>query len=135
MTRTPLPVLVRKFALRRKVRAAAPPSRIAGAGGTPFASPSAKSRKKDSAACDVMRCAVELIHRGGPCRLPAPGGGFLTGFGAPVVNDGAVIAFPAVVKLGPALGAIFIAPARASLVRLVRHGRSGTHRRHLRPVL
>jgi hypothetical protein len=42
---------------------------------------------------------------------PAPGGGFFTGFGAPVVNDRGAIAFPAVVKLGPALGAIFVAPA------------------------
>jgi hypothetical protein len=42
---------------------------------------------------------------------PAPGGGFYAGFGAPVVNNQGAIAFPAVVKLGPALGAIFIAPS------------------------
>lgn len=44
---------------------------------------------------------------------PAPGGGFFAGFGAPVVNSKGAIAFPAVVKQGPALGAIFIAPAEA----------------------
>jgi hypothetical protein len=44
---------------------------------------------------------------------PAPGGGFFTSFGAPVVNNKGAIAFPAVVKLGPALGAIFVAPAEA----------------------
>ena len=44
---------------------------------------------------------------------PAPGGGFFAGFGAPVVNNKGAIAFPAVVKLGPALGAIFVAPAEA----------------------
>jgi hypothetical protein len=42
---------------------------------------------------------------------PAPGGGFFAGFGAPVVNDKGAIAFPTVVRLGPALGAIFIAAA------------------------
>jgi hypothetical protein len=42
---------------------------------------------------------------------PAPGGGFYASFGAPVVNNQGAIAFPAVVKLGPALGAIFIAPS------------------------
>jgi hypothetical protein len=44
---------------------------------------------------------------------PAPGGGFFAGFGAPVVNNSGAIAFPAVVKLGPALGAIFVAPPEA----------------------
>ena len=44
---------------------------------------------------------------------PAPGGGFFAGFGAPVVNNRGAVAFPAVVKLGPALGAIFVAPAEA----------------------
>ena len=44
---------------------------------------------------------------------PAPGGGFFAGFGAPVVNNKGAIAFPAVVKLGPALGAIFVAPPEA----------------------
>ena len=44
---------------------------------------------------------------------PAPGGGFFSGFGAPVVNNKGAIAFPAVVKLGPALGAIFVAPTEA----------------------
>jgi hypothetical protein len=44
---------------------------------------------------------------------PAPGGGFFAGFGAPVVNDKGAVAFPTVVKLGPALGAIFIATADA----------------------
>jgi len=42
---------------------------------------------------------------------PAPSGGFYASFGAPVVNNQGAIAFPAVVKLGPALGAIFIAPS------------------------
>jgi hypothetical protein len=42
---------------------------------------------------------------------PAPGGGFFTSFGAPVVNNTGAIAFPAIVKLGPALGAIFVAAA------------------------
>ena len=45
---------------------------------------------------------------------PAPGGGFFAGFGAPVVNNRGAVAFPAVVKLGPALGAIFVAPAEAA---------------------
>jgi hypothetical protein len=44
----------------------------------------------------------------------APGGGFYAGFGAPVVNNRGAIAFPAVVKLGPAFGAIFVAPAEGS---------------------
>jgi hypothetical protein len=46
---------------------------------------------------------------------PAPGGGFFAGFGAPVVNSRGAVAFPAVVKLGPALGAIFVAPAEAPM--------------------
>jgi len=46
---------------------------------------------------------------------PAPGGGFFAGFGAPVVNNRGAVAFPAVVKLGPALGAIFVAPAEAPM--------------------
>jgi hypothetical protein len=46
---------------------------------------------------------------------PAPGGGFFAGFGAPIVNNRGAIAFPAVVKLGPALGAIFVAPAEAPM--------------------
>jgi hypothetical protein len=45
---------------------------------------------------------------------PAPGGGFFAGFGAPVVNSKGAVAFPAVVKLGPALGAIFVAPAEGA---------------------
>jgi hypothetical protein len=52
----------------------------------------------------------------------APGGGFFTGFGAPVVNDKGAVAFPAIVKLGPALGAIFVAPAEAPLHLLVGTG-------------
>jgi hypothetical protein len=53
---------------------------------------------------------------------PAPGGGFFTSFGAPVLNDRGGIAFPAVVKLGPALGAIFVAPVEAPLHLLVGTG-------------
>jgi hypothetical protein len=53
---------------------------------------------------------------------PAPGGGFFTSFGAPVVNDRGAVAFPAVVKLGPALGAIFVAPAEAPMHLLVGTG-------------
>ena len=45
---------------------------------------------------------------------PAPGGGFFAGFGAPVVNNRGAVAFPAVVKLGPAFGAIFVAPAEGA---------------------
>ena len=53
---------------------------------------------------------------------PAPGGGFFTGFGAPAVNDKGAVAFPAVVKLGPALGAIFVAPAEAPMHLLIGTG-------------
>jgi hypothetical protein len=53
---------------------------------------------------------------------PAPGGGFFTTFGAPVVNDRGAVAFPAVVKQGPALGAIFIAPADAPMQFLLGTG-------------
>ena len=52
----------------------------------------------------------------------APGGGFFTGFGAPVVNNKGAVAFPAIVKLGPALGAIFVAPAEAPIRLLVGTG-------------
>jgi hypothetical protein len=52
----------------------------------------------------------------------APGGGFFTGFGAPVVNEKGAVAFPAIVKLGPALGAIFVAPAEAPMHLLIGTG-------------
>lgn len=57
--------------------------------------------------------AVHQLTKVAAAGEPAPGGGFYTGFGAPVVNNAGAIAFPAVVKLGPALGAIFVAPAEA----------------------
>jgi hypothetical protein len=55
--------------------------------------------------------AVHQLMKVAASGEPAPGGGFFAGFGAPVVNSKGAIAFPAVVKLGPALGAIFVAPA------------------------
>jgi hypothetical protein len=57
--------------------------------------------------------AVHQLTKVAAVGEPAPGGGFYAGFGAPVVNSSGAIAFPAVVKLGPALGAIFVAPAEA----------------------
>src|SRR5262249_29361261 len=57
--------------------------------------------------------AVHQLMKVAAAGEPAPGGGFFAGFGAPVVNDRGGIAFSAVVKLGPALGAIFVAPADA----------------------
>jgi len=57
--------------------------------------------------------AVHQLAKVAAVGEPAPGGGFFAGFGAPVVNNSGAIAFPAVVKLGPALGAIFVAPAEA----------------------
>src|SRR5215468_7262219 len=57
--------------------------------------------------------AVHQLTKVAASGEPAPGGGFFAGFGAPVVNNKGAIAFPAVVKLGPALGAIFVAPADA----------------------
>ena len=57
--------------------------------------------------------AVHQLTKVAASGEPAPGGGFFAGFGAPVVNNKGAIAFPAVVKLGPALGAIFVAPAEA----------------------
>jgi hypothetical protein len=57
--------------------------------------------------------AVHQLTKVAAAGEPAPGGGFLAGFGAPVVNDTGAVAFPAVVKLGPALGAIFVAPVEA----------------------
>jgi hypothetical protein len=57
--------------------------------------------------------AVHQLTKVAASGEPAPGGGFFTSFGAPVVNNNGAIAFPAVVKLGPALGAIFVAPAEA----------------------
>ncbi len=57
--------------------------------------------------------AVHRLTKVAASGEPAPGGGFYTSFGAPVVNSAGAVAFPAVVKLGPALGAIFIAPADA----------------------
>jgi hypothetical protein len=57
--------------------------------------------------------AVHQLMKAAASGEPAPGGGFFTGFGAPVVNNRGAIAFPAVVKLGPALGAIFVAPPEA----------------------
>jgi hypothetical protein len=57
--------------------------------------------------------AVHQLTKVAASGEPAPGGGFFSGFGAPVVNDKGAIAFPAVVKLGPALGGIFVAPAEA----------------------
>jgi len=57
--------------------------------------------------------AVHQLTKVAAVGEPAPGGGFFAGFGAPVVNNTGAIAFPAVVKLGPALGAIFVAPAEA----------------------
>lgn len=57
--------------------------------------------------------AVHRLTKVAASGEPAPGGGFYTSFGAPVVNSTGTVAFPAVVKLGPALGAIFIAPADA----------------------
>jgi len=57
--------------------------------------------------------AVHQLTKVAAAGEPAPGGGFFAGFGAPVVNNTGAIAFPAVVKLGPALGAIFVAPAEA----------------------
>lgn len=55
--------------------------------------------------------AVHRLTKVAASGEPAPGGGFFSSFGAPVVNNRGAIAFPAVVKLGPALGAIFVAPA------------------------
>ena len=57
--------------------------------------------------------AVHQLTKVAAAGEPAPGGGFYSSFGAPVVNSRGAIAFPAVVKLGPALGAIFVAPAEA----------------------
>src|SRR5882724_10559922 len=57
--------------------------------------------------------AVHQLTKVAASGEPAPGGGFFASFGAPVVNNTGAIAFPAVVKLGPALGAIFVAPADA----------------------
>jgi hypothetical protein len=57
--------------------------------------------------------AVHQLTKVAAAGEPAPGGGFFVSFGAPVVNNMGAIAFPAVVKLGPALGAIFVAPAEA----------------------
>lgn len=57
--------------------------------------------------------AVHQLMKVAASGEPAPGGGFYNSFGAPVVNSNGAIAFPAVVKLGPALGAIFVAPAEA----------------------
>jgi hypothetical protein len=57
--------------------------------------------------------AVHQLTKVAAVGEPAPGGGFFAGFGAPVVNSSGAIAFPAVVRLGPALGAIFVAPAEA----------------------
>ncbi len=57
--------------------------------------------------------AVHQLTKVAAAGEPAPGGGFYNSFGAPVVNSRGAIAFPAVVKLGPALGAIFVAPAEA----------------------
>jgi hypothetical protein len=59
--------------------------------------------------------AVHQLTKVAAVGEPAPGGGFFAGFGAPVVNNGGAVAFPAVVKLGPALGAIFVAPAEAPM--------------------
>jgi len=66
--------------------------------------------------------AVHQLTKVAAAGEPAPGGGFFTSFGAPVVNDKGAIAFPAVVKLGPALGAIFVAPAEAPMHLLVGTG-------------
>ena len=66
--------------------------------------------------------AVHQLTKVAAAGEPAPGGGFFAGFGAPVVNDRGAIAFPAVVKLGPALGAIFVAPAEAPAHLLVGTG-------------
>ena len=57
--------------------------------------------------------AVHQLTKVAASGEPAPGGGSYASFGAPVVNSKGAIAFPAVVKLGPALGAIFVAPAEA----------------------
>jgi hypothetical protein len=59
--------------------------------------------------------AVHQLTKVAASGEPAPGGGFFAGFGAPVVNNRGAVAFPAVVKLGPALGAIFVAPAEAPM--------------------
>jgi hypothetical protein len=66
--------------------------------------------------------AVHQLAKVAATGEPAPGGGFFTGFGAPVVNDKGAIAFPAIVKLGPSLGAIFVAPAEAPMHLLVGTG-------------
>ena len=66
--------------------------------------------------------AVHQLTKVAATGEPAPGGGFFTGFGAPVVNDKGAVAFPAIVKLGPALGAIFVAPAEAPMHLLVGTG-------------
>jgi hypothetical protein len=66
--------------------------------------------------------AVHQLTKVAATGEPAPGGGFFTGFGAPVVNDKGAIAFPAIVKLGPALGAIFVAPAEAPMQLLIGTG-------------
>jgi hypothetical protein len=66
--------------------------------------------------------AVHQLTKIAAAGEPAPGGGFFTSFGAPVLNDRGAMAFPAVVKLGPALGAIFVAPAEAPMRLLVGTG-------------
>src|SRR5215510_11186538 len=66
--------------------------------------------------------AVHQLMKVAAAGEPAPGGGFFSSFGAPVVNDKGAIAFPAVVKLGPALGAIFVAPVEAPMHLLVGTG-------------
>src|SRR5262245_4155099 len=66
--------------------------------------------------------AVHQLMKVAAAGEPAPGGGFFAGFGAPVVNDRGGIAFSAVVKLGPALGAIFGAPVEAPMHLLVGTG-------------
>ncbi|HZY49469.1 MAG TPA: choice-of-anchor tandem repeat NxxGxxAF-containing protein [Devosia sp.] len=58
--------------------------------------------------------AVHQLEKIAASGEPAPGGGFYIGFGSPVVNNQGAIAFPAVVKLGPAFGGIFVAPAGGS---------------------
>jgi hypothetical protein len=66
--------------------------------------------------------AVHQLTKVAAAGEAAPGGGFFTSFGAPVLNDKGAVAFPAVVKLGPALGAIFVAPAEAPMHLLVGTG-------------
>ena len=75
--------------------------------------------------------AVHQLTKVAAAGEPAPGGGFFTSFGAPVVNDRGAIAFPGSGQAGPSARRYLCRAGRGAHASPRRHGRSGADGRRI----